>query len=148
VRTRILTTAAATAALLALLAGCTGDDVESDPPEVALDDRVAVLAPDVIAGTDVGAVREPEVPEVLDAEEVLERRFERAAERHPDLEPWSGYVRQYVGLEDGGLAVNAFCQEPAGWRSVWIIVQDGGACYWQARIEDGRVTSFTVNGEA
>jgi hypothetical protein len=142
-------TALVTAALLTALTGC-GDDPDRgdvDPLVLVLGDRVEILPPNGPTNAATGAWRTPELGEVVIAGGLLEEHFPAEQRRHPDLTEWDSYFVQYAGLEDGSLAVNAFCEEPAGWRTTWVSVQDGGACYWQATVADGEVTSFTVNGE-
>ena len=65
------------------------------------------------------------------------------------------YGRQYVGVEIDGeqrIFVNFFC-DPAGfenWRTVPVVVEDGGACYFQVEFvpATGAFVRFTVNGRA
>lgn len=66
------------------------------------------------------------------------------------------YYRQYCVLRDQEghriLFLNAFCSRPStdAWRSAWVQVEDGGACYFQALFDltSGTVLEFIVNGEA
>lgn len=67
------------------------------------------------------------------------------------------YFRQYCVLRDKEghriVFLNAFCSPGAAhatWRKIWVEVQDGGACYFQALFDltAGHVLEFSVNGEA
>ena len=72
------------------------------------------------------------------------------------IEP-ADYYRQYCVLrnEEGHRIVfmNAFCRLPAAhipWQQVWVEVDDGGTCYFQALFDltTGQVLEFNINGDA
>jgi len=65
------------------------------------------------------------------------------------------YARQYVGVEIDGeqrVFVNFFCDPDRfeNWRSEPVVVDDGGACYFQLEFvpATGAFVRFTVNGVA
>ena len=70
-------------------------------------------------------------------------------DRRPVLD---GY-RQYAGfIEDGDrkIAINSSCVELTSWRSTYVLVMDGGHCFWGAtyNVDTGEVEHLVVNGEA
>jgi len=141
---------------LVLCAAACGDDGGGSAGEGDLPDRAVVLTGDH-AQTDAHGEQvtwTPQTDDVLAAEDALARYIED----HPDLglDPLEGYARQYLGIgpDDGELvSVNAFCttEDPLDdWREELEVVQDGGACFWQARFDPAldRMLDLTVNGEA
>jgi hypothetical protein len=67
----------------------------------------------------------------------------------------TAYVRQYTGVEGDGhrqLVVAALCDPDAfpEWRSQWIEVMDGGACFWDATMDlaSGAIIRFSFHGSA
>lgn len=130
-----------------VLAGCTGGSVTAGGP--ALPDRVAVFGPDDLRGHGIAerADRRPTATEVLAADRVLRPRV--AAVRDAGVTQFAQYYRQYAGLPGGAIAVNAMCSVRGdNWRWDWIVVADGGACYWSAVVRGGVVEEFVVNGLA
>jgi hypothetical protein len=72
-----------------------------------------------------------------------------AGDREPEIE---GY-RQYVGIVENGerkIIVNSMCDEMEGWDEQYIMVMDGGSCFWNAvyNVETGELESLIVNGDA
>lgn len=69
-------------------------------------------------------------------------------ERLPD------YERQYAGLVEEGQRIiygNFFCDgEIFEWQQEWIVVDDGGDCYFQIKydVERDRLFDLSVNGAA
>lgn len=72
-----------------------------------------------------------------------------AGDREPQID---GY-RQYVGIIDDGerkILVNSMCDEMEGWDEQYIMVMDGGSCFWNAlyNVDTGELEFLIVNGEA
>lgn len=157
------------AAVLLLLAACGDDsgstqdtDEEFDSPtettegddDSALPEGTVVFTPDdAETDTNGDAVTwTPGTEDVLAAEEALAAHLEDNADL--GVEPLDTYHRQYVGTgEDSDvISVNALCEsaELDDWEDELILVNDGGPCFWQARVarESLEVESFTVNGQA
>ena len=72
--------------------------------------------------------------------------------RHPKIK-LSKYKRQYFGYSLNGkkvIYVNAFCHAFAYWEKTFLLVEDGGQCFFQATFdpESDKFISFNVNGEA
>jgi hypothetical protein len=72
----------------------------------------------------------------------------------PTKERLSEYHRQYLGIiEDGKQVIyaNFFCEDAnQDWKNQYVIVQDGGSCYFQLKFEVGasRYYDLHINGEA
>jgi hypothetical protein len=155
---------ALTAALALFLASCgddSSDDESFDDPAsttVAVDgddlpDQVVVFTPD---DTETDANGEPVtwtpgIEDVLSAETALAEHLEA----NPDLgvDALDTYARQYVGIGEGEdvVSVNALCAvDDLDWEDQFIVVADGGSCFWQATVDlpTAEVPTFTVNGEA
>jgi len=69
----------------------------------------------------------------------------------------SAYRRQYLGYTLAGtkrIYMNAFCAEsgikPEEWRKSFVLVMDGGACFFQAEYDPvtKTITRFSANGSA
>jgi hypothetical protein len=84
-----------------------------------------------------------------------------AKSNHPDagamIAQLPKYRRQYLGYIDEGhrrIYVNAFCQganaSDESWRTRFVLVQDGGSCYFQAiyDVDSKRFIRLRVNGVA
>lgn len=70
-----------------------------------------------------------------------------------DRDPFLFGYRQYAGfVEDGErkIVVHSMCQRLDGWDQKFLLVLDGGPCFWQAtyNAETGEVETFYVNGQA
>lgn len=70
-------------------------------------------------------------------------------------EDLAGYVRQYTGVEADGhrhLVVGALCapDDFPEWRTQWIEVMDGGACFWDATmdLDTGEIIRLGFHGAA
>lgn len=68
-------------------------------------------------------------------------------------EPMRGGYRQYVGIVEDGerkVHINSMCVESERWDDTYIMVMDGGSCFWNAtyNIDTGEVENLYVNGEA
>jgi hypothetical protein len=67
-----------------------------------------------------------------------------------------GYVRQYSGVEGGGvrhLVVAGICPSAAedmDWDAGWIEVNDGGTCFWDAKmdLDTGEIHRLSFHGSA
>ena len=97
----------------------------------------------------------------LDQIEELERDLPLylTKSNHPDagamVASLPNYRRQYLGFIDEGhqrIYVNAFCQGHTAtderWRTEFVLVQDGGSCYFQAvyDVESKHFIQLSVNG--
>ena len=82
-----------------------------------------------------------------------------AKSNHPDagamVARLPNYRRQYLGFIDEGhqrIYVNAFCQahtaNDESWRTEFVLVQDGGSCYFQIiyDVESKSFIRLSVNG--
>lgn len=72
-----------------------------------------------------------------------------AGDREPEIE---GY-RQYVGIIEEGerkIVINSMCDQVDGWKDAYVMIADGGPCYWNAlyNVETGELEYLVVNGEA
>lgn len=150
VRTTRLVAAPAVVLLLVALGACGTDDGGNGGNEPAdgplvVGERGVVLAPDDVA-PGRGAVWMPDADDVAAADDAL-AAYQAA---HPELglDPYGDYYRQYVGIDGNAIHVNALCSHSDGWRSTYLQVDDGGSCYWQATVRDGKVATWTVNGSA
>ncbi|WP_159029700.1 hypothetical protein [Streptomyces marincola] len=63
------------------------------------------------------------------------------------------YTRQYTEMTGGGrraLLVAGFCDEDlvSGWETEWLMVMDGGSCFWDASMDlaTGEIVSFGFHG--
>ena len=140
-------------ALAAVLgAGCATDatTAESATAPADLPANVVVFTPDDLDDDEAAFSGEatwvPTAADVRRTEAALRARLART----PGIEtPYLQYVRQYTGLDDDVVLVNALCDtDTFDWRDQWVTVLDGGTCFWQAAVRDGMVVSFSVNGEA
>ncbi|HWV23585.1 MAG TPA: hypothetical protein VNZ58_05305, partial [Thermomicrobiales bacterium] len=71
----------------------------------------------------------------------------------PARQPILGGYRQYAGVVVNGerkIFINSFCKEFGGWRSQYILVMDGGPCFWSALydVTTGEIERLYVNGSA
>lgn len=131
---------------LAVATGCddtrpgttTGAPSPSDLPE-----RVVVLSPD--DGPE-GADWTPSVDDVEAAESLLTEVVAPMPGAEQLLQPLNEYVRQYAGVDGDVVAVNGLCDYSLGWEESWVVVDDGGTCFWHAEVAGGEVTAFSVNG--
>lgn len=145
-------------ALTLLLVAC-GDDegVSTEEPGTTglgdLPEGAVVFTPDD-AATDTYGDATTWTPGPADVE-VAEAALQDHIDDQPDLglDPFDTYHRQYVGVGDEDIvSVNALCESADldDWEDELILVNDGGACFWQAQVDlaTGTVDPFTVNGEA
>lgn len=63
-----------------------------------------------------------------------------------------GY-RQYAGIVEDGerkIVIHSMCKRLDGWGQEFLLVLDGGPCFWQAtyNADTGEVETFYVNGQA
>lgn len=73
-----------------------------------------------------------------------------------DIPVWqrlNEYKRQYIGLVWDGKKViyaNFFCSDQPDWKENFVLVMDGGACYFQFKFDPntGKFFQLEVNGEA
>lgn len=75
------------------------------------------------------------------------------ADRAPIVARLPGYTLQYRGeLENGKrvISVNAMCAAPENWQTRWVMVLDGGDCFFQVKydLDAGTFFDLSVNGEA
>ncbi len=71
----------------------------------------------------------------------------------PVWERLNEYNRQYIGvvLDDRKiLYANFFCSDDPDWKENFVLVMDGGACYFQFKFDPntGKFFQLQVNGEA
>jgi len=73
-------------------------------------------------------------------------------DRH--IENPSEYYRQYLALQINGkkkLILNAMCSvdHDANWRKHFVVVRDGGKCFWHAvyDLSTGNFSDLSVNGQ-
>lgn len=89
----------------------------------------------------------PSIGDLQDAEDAV--LAAPAGDREPVID---GY-RQYAGIVEDGerkIIVSSMCQEMAGWDKEWILIMDGGPCFWEAtyNVDTGEMEMLIVNGEA
>ncbi|MCW3084603.1 MAG: hypothetical protein JWP12_1969 [Bacteroidetes bacterium] len=71
-----------------------------------------------------------------------------------DLENLSDYKRQYFpsynDKNEKVIWVNYFCDDPDNWKKSMVMVDDGGNCYFQFKINlsKKKIYDFMVNGNA
>lgn len=75
------------------------------------------------------------------------------ADRAPIVERLPSYTVQYRGEIENGkrvIAVNAMCTPLENWQTRWIMVLDGGDCFFQVQYDAdaGSFFDLSVNGEA
>ena len=125
-------------------------DTTGDLPEGAI-----VFTPDDVErdanGEEVNWT--PQAEDVIAAEELLRDHLDQ----HPELglDDFDTFHRQYVGIgpDDGqSLSVSALCEaaDLDDWEDDYIVVADGGTCFWQAHVfvPAGIVSDVRVNGSA
>ena len=71
----------------------------------------------------------------------------------PVWERLDEYNRQYIGIVWDGrniLYANFFCSDEPDWKENFVLVMDGGACYFQFKFDPnkGEFFQLQVNGEA
>lgn len=76
-----------------------------------------------------------------------------AAVQRRELRPWKDYTFQYRGQKKNGknlIAVNAFCSTGQNVEKEWVVVFDGGSCYFSVMYDPARKEFFElrINGEA
>jgi hypothetical protein len=74
-------------------------------------------------------------------------------DRAPIVERLPGYKIQYRGEMENGkrmVDVNAMCTPLENWRTQWVMVLDGGDCFFQLKYDAdaGTFSNLMVNGEA
>jgi hypothetical protein len=135
-----------------VVTGCSDDDPAccAPPPGELVTQRAAVFSPDDLRGDHAPeADWTPTEEQVLAVEELLAAELAAARAEQPELDRIGAYYRQYTGIDGDVVLVNASCDDFDGdWREHWLLVDDGGACFWQATVEDREVTSLRVNGNA
>lgn len=168
------TTLLAAATVLTLGGTAAGCDA-GDRPESSGPDSGTVVSGDgwrgVLLGAGVDYLQRPDGTVVEDVDSFVPseadvRRFEAAlpaalptatnasGERVTAVE-LEGYVRQYTGVEGDGarhLAVAGIC-DPEGnpdWTEGWIVVSDGGSCFWDATMDlaTGDILRLYFHGQA
>ena len=99
----------------------------------------------------------PSTDDILRLEEgVVEylRQNSGAFYRQPPVwERLDEYRRQYIGYAIEGKKIiygNFFCSEEDNWQQEFVMVIDGGDCYFQVKydVESGKFIYLAVNGEA
>jgi len=99
----------------------------------------------------------PSADDVLNLEgkiaEYLSQNSVVFSDQPPVWERLDEYRRQYIGLERGGRQIiygNYFCSNEDNWRQEFIMVIDGGECYFQVEydVESGLFIRLLVNGES
>ena len=88
-------------------------------------------------------------------ESTLKRDLPAASVGRGDLPSWDAYTLQYRGERSLTLRryvrINAFCDSRSShprWHREWVVVYDGGACFFSARFdpESDRLYDLEVNG--
>jgi len=100
----------------------------------------------------------PTEADVRRFEDQVDAALPGAATPHGDDAPddLDGYVRQYTGVEGSGnrhLVVAGICASAAEdmeWNEGWIVVNDGGTCFWDAEmdLDTGDILSLSFHGSA
>lgn len=108
--------------------------------------------------SDFGGYWTPTEEDILNLEGKLDSFLRENSEQFnsqpPVWEQIKNYKRQYAGLIINGKQLiygNFFCTETGvDWREEWVIVMDGGDCFFQLRfdMESGEFMNLMVNGEA
>lgn len=85
--------------------------------------------------------------------EYLNQNSRNFTSQPPAWERLDEYQRQYIGIERGGKQIiygNFFCEEDDNWRKEFVMVIDGGDCYFQVEydVESGKFIYLAVNGES
>jgi len=157
------------ALLLAVtLAACGDDSGSTQDDDETFDSPSTTEAPEEPEAPEGAVVFTPEDEEtdiygnevtwVPDAEQlrVAEEALGDFIADHPEdgVDDLEEYHRQYTGTGEEGavISVNALCVDSGidDWEDEIILVNDGGACFWQAEfdVESLDVVTFNVNGEA
>ena len=97
-------------------------------------------------------------PELFPEVEIaLKAALPKAAARRGSLPDWGSYTFQYQGVTPlvgkRYLLVNAFCDDPGhhpDFRTKWVKVMDGGACFFLAKYDPAAHALYDVlvNGVA
>lgn len=90
----------------------------------------------------------PGEPWLEAADQAIADRAERIED--PQRTPVLGSYRQYGGFIENGerkIYINAFCVELDNWKRGYVMVMDGGPCFWNAvyNVNTGEVEHLYVN---
>ena len=138
-----------------LLAAC------APAPSASPAGHAVILTPSALTGAqaeDVSGLRYdslwiPTDSLVSAIERNLQPALAKALQRARVRERPASYWRQYVGVYRDGrpeVVINGFCEFNAAWRSRFVRVVDGGACYFRARADPrtGQLGALTLHPEA
>lgn len=147
--------------LLLILHPASASALERDWPSVTVAGHDGVVMPRDVAADAVTWIVWPDdeiegywlpgEPWLEKAEDAVERRS--ATIPDPDRAPMTGGYRQYAGFVEHGerkILINSFCRDFENWRSQYIMVMDGGPCFWNAiyNVDTAEVERLSVNGVA
>jgi len=102
-----------------------------------------------------GGKWKPSVAVLSELESALQSALSTAASNRGRMPAWTTYTFQFQGrsplVGPRYVFVNAFCdgsRDQASYRTTWIRVLDGGACYFSAKYEPDtkRLYDLQVNG--
>ena len=138
-----------------LLAAC------APAPNASPAGHAVILTPSALTGAqaeDVSGLRYdslwiPTDSLVSTIEQNLQPALSKALQRARVRKRPASYWRQYVGVYRDGrpeVVINGFCEFNAAWRSRFVRVVDGGACYFRARADPrtGQLGALTLHPEA
>lgn len=142
--------------LFALIPASVGASFRDWPP-VTVNGLPGVVMPRDVARDVIWAEGEiegywlPGEPRLEAAEDAIAERAGLIEE--PDRAPMLAGYRQYGGFIEHGerkIFVNSFCKDFDDWRGQYILVMDGGPCFWNAvyNVDTGEVEHLYVNGSA
>jgi len=112
----------------------------------------------ILGDNTISAYWTPSQADVIALESGLNNYLQSVATRFPQGPPseerLSEYHRQYLGIIEEGRRViyaNYFCEDGnQDWENQFVMVQDGGICFFQLKFEVGtsRYYDLQINGEA
>ncbi len=147
--------------ILAVASFGAASDVELDMPArewhaVTIEGHDGVVIPRQEArelmGDNQQGIWLPSEERLAEAERAM-RGVAKVDHRGETVRPELDGYRQYLGfIEDGDrkIAINSFCTEISSWRSQYVMVMDGGNCFWGAvyNVDTGEVEGVRINGDA
>lgn len=138
------------------------EGLAQDAPRCPVDPaRTAVLPFEgtLLPGTEVRPAAAPTQDDIQAAECLLADRVAQwnafeSYSKDLTIHDTRDYYRQYCALQNAAghrlLYLNAFCGtwHLSRWKAQWIMVEDGGTCYFQSLIDltSRKVLMFSVNG--
>jgi selenocysteine lyase/cysteine desulfurase len=122
-----------------------------------MNDRIASFTPEKFPTATVNEKRATPFKPTAQQIELVEKILRKHLEKHePKLEQkFVNYYRQYTGLKISGasdkIRANFMCSVYGDrWRKEWILVRDGGDCYFNFSFNPDKleIYEFEKNGEA